>query len=59
MKIVLGADLAMAAGSSPAVELLKRLRFNGAQTDVVHVVPPPIMHGVLVMSLRRGKTNPM
>lgn len=45
MKIVLGADLAMAAGSSPAVELLKRLRFNGAQTDVVHVVPPPIYTG--------------
>ncbi|WP_395093852.1 universal stress protein [Armatimonas sp.] len=45
MKIVLGADLAMAVGGSPAVELLKRLRFNGAQTDVVHVVPPPIYTG--------------
>lgn len=45
MKIVLGADLVMAAGSSPVVELLKRLRFREAQTDVVHVVPPPIYTG--------------
>jgi nucleotide-binding universal stress UspA family protein len=45
MKIVLGADLAMAAGGSPAVELLKRLRFAQVQTDVVHVVPPPVYAG--------------
>lgn len=45
MKIVLGADLAMAAGGSPVVELLKRLRFPQAQTDVLHVVPPPIYTG--------------
>ncbi len=45
MKIVLGADLAMAAGGSPAVELLKRLRFGEAQIDVMHVVPPPVYTG--------------
>lgn len=45
MKIVLGADLAMAAGDSPAVGLLKRLRFVDAQTDVMHVVPPPVYTG--------------
>jgi nucleotide-binding universal stress UspA family protein len=45
MKIVLGADLAMAAGESPVVGLLKRLRFSKAQTEVLHVVPPPIYTG--------------
>lgn len=45
MKIVLGADLAMATGGSPAVGLLKRLRFPQAQVDVMHVVPPPIYTG--------------
>ncbi|MCX6366959.1 MAG: universal stress protein [Armatimonadetes bacterium] len=45
MKIVLGADLAMAGGNSPVVGLLKRLRFARAQTDVVHAVPPPTYTG--------------
>jgi nucleotide-binding universal stress UspA family protein len=45
MKIVLGAELAMAAGGSPVVGLLKRLRFPQAQVDMMHAVPPPIYTG--------------
>lgn len=45
MKIVLGADLAMAAGGSPAIGLVKRLRFPNVQVDVLHAVPPPVYTG--------------
>jgi nucleotide-binding universal stress UspA family protein len=42
MRVLLGAGMAQGA-NSPAVQLVKRLRFNAAQVEAVHVVSPMVV----------------
>ena len=54
MKIALGVDSRTPEANAPIVSLLKRLAFEGAEVEVLHIVPPPVFPGGEMLPVLSG-----